>query len=140
FELLCGRPPFVGDSPVAVAYQHVREAAPRPSDFAPDVPAALDQVVLRALAKDRTARYSNAGEFLADLNAVLAGTPVGPATGQIPLEAIAGAGTTAVLTAAGPAGAPTGTKVMPLPPPFPGSTGPGGPGAPTVSADEAVVE
>ena len=39
FELLTGRPPFMGDSPVSVAYQHVREHAPRPSQFASDVPA-----------------------------------------------------------------------------------------------------
>ena len=74
FELLCGRPPFVGESPVAVAYQHVREEPPRPSEFAPDVPAELDQVVMRALAKDPAQRYQTAQEFLADLNAVLAGT------------------------------------------------------------------
>src|SRR5690606_6357534 len=80
FELLTGRPPFIGDSPVSVAYQHVREQPPRPSQYASDVPQALDQIVLRALAKDRTERYSNAGEFLADLRAFTAGDPVDPST------------------------------------------------------------
>lgn len=69
FELLTGRPPFVGDSPVAVAYQHVREEPPTPSSIAPDVPRALDRVVLKALAKDRTVRYQSAEEFRADLMA-----------------------------------------------------------------------
>src|SRR5438046_4007394 len=53
FELLTGRPPFLGDSPVAIAYQHVGEAPPRPSAYNPDVSPALDAVVLHALAKDR---------------------------------------------------------------------------------------
>src|SRR6187431_139870 len=89
FELLTGRPPFVGDSPVSVAYQHVREAAPRPSQYASDVPQELDQIVLRALAKDRNERYSSAGEFLADLRAFSSGDPVDPSTGAIGVGAAA---------------------------------------------------
>jgi serine/threonine-protein kinase len=69
FELLTGRPPFVGDSAVAVAYQHVREQADPPSNFAPDVPAVMDQIVMKALTKNRDQRYSTASEFLADLQA-----------------------------------------------------------------------
>jgi serine/threonine-protein kinase len=69
FELLTGRPPFVGDSAVSVAYQHVREQAVPPSTFAPDVPPPLDQIVMKALAKNRDQRYSTASEFLADLQA-----------------------------------------------------------------------
>jgi serine/threonine-protein kinase len=89
FELLTGRPPFIGDSPVSVAYQHVREAPPRPSQYASDVPAELDQIVLRALAKDRNERYSSAGEFLADLRAFSSGDPVDPSTGSIAVGAAA---------------------------------------------------
>ena len=92
FELLTGRPPFIGDSPVSVAYQHVREPAPSPSQYASDVPPALDQIVLRALAKDRNERYSSASEFLADLNAFTSGDPVDPATGGIAVGALAAAG------------------------------------------------
>ncbi|MCJ7826664.1 MAG: PASTA domain-containing protein, partial [Demequinaceae bacterium] len=100
FELLCGRPPFIGDSPVSVAYQHVREAPPKPSEFAPDVPSALDLIVLRALAKDRSQRYSSAHEFLGDLNAFMAGRPLSPTTGQYPVgSASTGAGASAVLAA-----------------------------------------
>ncbi|SFK48321.1 Stk1 family PASTA domain-containing Ser/Thr kinase [Cellulomonas sp. KH9] len=82
FELLTGRPPFVGDSPVAVAYQHVREIPPVPSSIASDVPEALDRITLKALAKERDARYSSAAEFRADLEAVLRGGHVNaPAVG-----------------------------------------------------------
>jgi beta-lactam-binding protein with PASTA domain len=112
FELLCGRPPVLGDSPVSVAYQHVREPAPTPSSFAPDVPPALDQVVMRALAKDREARYASAQEFLADLSAVAQGRPLDIATGQYPVgSASHGSGATAVLAAA--TGATGITQVMP---------------------------
>jgi beta-lactam-binding protein with PASTA domain len=92
FELLTGRPPFIGDSPVSVAYQHVREAAPKPSQYASDVPQQLDQIVLRALAKDRNERYSSAAEFLADLRAFTSGDPVDPATGGIGIAGVAAAG------------------------------------------------
>ncbi len=116
FELLCGRPPFLGDSPVSVAYQHVREPAPVPSAFAPDVPPELDQIVQRALAKDRAARYSTAQDFLADLNAVMQGRPVDATTGQYPVgSASAGSGANAVLAASAGGGAGTGTTaVMPM--------------------------
>lgn len=67
FELLTGRPPFTGDSPVSVAYQHVREAPVSPSSIASDVPETLDRVTLKALAKERTARYGSAAEFRSDL-------------------------------------------------------------------------
>jgi len=73
FELLTGRAPFVGDSPVSVAYQHVREAAPAPSSLASDVPEVLDRITLKALAKDREARYRSAAEFRADLEAAVRG-------------------------------------------------------------------
>lgn len=76
FELLTGRPPFVGDSPVSVAYQHVREAVVPPSSVASDIPEPLDQVTLKALAKDRETRYQSAVEFRADLDAFLAGRPI----------------------------------------------------------------
>lgn len=102
FELLTGRPPFIGDSPVSVAYQHVREPAPKPSDFASDVPPELDTVVLHALAKNRDERYGSAQEFLTDLRGVMAG---GMPIGGIALgSAAAGAGVAGVAAAAAVAG------------------------------------
>ncbi|MFG3706741.1 Stk1 family PASTA domain-containing Ser/Thr kinase [Micromonospora sp. NPDC047670] len=76
FELLCGHPPFVGDSPVSVAYQHVREAPPTPSDINPDVNPAVDAIVLKALSKNPLNRYQSAGEMRADLLRAAAGRPV----------------------------------------------------------------
>ena len=108
FELLTGRPPFVGDSPVSVAYQHVREEAPRPSQFAADVPAELDAVVSRALQKDRDARYSSAQEFSADLQRAM-GEGTAPATGATAVGSAAwGVGAAGVAAAGVAAGARNG--------------------------------
>ncbi|GAA0508139.1 serine/threonine protein kinase [Saccharopolyspora subtropica] len=73
FELLTGEPPFTGDSPVAVAYQHVREEPRKPSDVNATVPASLDAVVLKALSKNPANRYQSAAEMRADLVRVLSG-------------------------------------------------------------------
>lgn len=73
YELLTGRPPFRGDTPVAVAYQHVSEAPLPPSEFNEAVPRALDAVVLRALAKDPFQRPQDAAGFREDLDATVEG-------------------------------------------------------------------
>jgi serine/threonine-protein kinase len=67
YEILTGQPPFVGDSPVAVAYQHVREAPVPPSQKHENVTPELDAVVLKALAKNPDNRYQTAAEMRADL-------------------------------------------------------------------------
>jgi len=67
YEVLTGQPPFVGDSPVAVAYQHVREDPIPPSQKHEDVAPELDAVVLKALAKNPDNRYQTAAEMRADL-------------------------------------------------------------------------
>ncbi|MFG2106180.1 Stk1 family PASTA domain-containing Ser/Thr kinase [Micromonospora chersina] len=85
FELLCGHPPFVGDSPVSVAYQHVREQPPTPSTINPDVNPAVDAIVLKALSKNPLNRYQSAGEMRADLLRAAAGRPV-LATPVMPAE------------------------------------------------------
>lgn len=76
FELLCGHPPFVGDSPVSVAYQHVREDPRPPSQVNPEVGPDVDAVVLKALAKNPANRYQSAAEMRADLLRAAAGRPV----------------------------------------------------------------
>ncbi|MEU5841111.1 Stk1 family PASTA domain-containing Ser/Thr kinase [Rhodococcus sp. NPDC047139] len=73
FEILTGEPPFKGDSPVAVAYQHVREDPPLPSSVNPAVPAELDSVILKAMAKNPANRYQSAAEMRSDLIRVLSG-------------------------------------------------------------------
>ena len=77
FELLTGRPPFKGDSAVAVAYQHVEQIPPTPSSILSDIPDSLDRVVLKALAKNRDDRYRSAAEMLSDLQRVARGMDVG---------------------------------------------------------------
>jgi serine/threonine-protein kinase len=63
YEMLAGRPPFSGESPVAVAYQHVSSLAVQPSLDNPDVPNELDAIVMRALEKDPDARYQTADDL-----------------------------------------------------------------------------
>ncbi|SOD70828.1 serine/threonine-protein kinase [Jatrophihabitans sp. GAS493] len=76
YELITGHPPFTGDSPVAVAYQHVRETAPSPSSVDPTIPRALDSIVMKALAKNPLNRYQSAAEMRSDLQRALADLPV----------------------------------------------------------------
>jgi eukaryotic-like serine/threonine-protein kinase len=87
YELLTGRPPFTGDSPVAVAYKQVNETPAVPSSLNPDVPPRLDAVVMKALSKNPSNRYQTAEEFSADLARVVAGqevdaTPLMPPAGD----------------------------------------------------------
>ncbi|WP_206491333.1 Stk1 family PASTA domain-containing Ser/Thr kinase [Rhodococcus sp. KRD162] len=73
FEILTGEPPFTGDSPVAVAYQHVREDPQLPSLVNDTVPRELDSIILKAMAKNPANRYQSAAEMRTDLVRVLGG-------------------------------------------------------------------
>ncbi len=79
YELLTGRPPFTGDSPVAIAYQHVRENPVPPSQVDPDVPPWADAIVLKAMAKSPADRYQTAADMRADLQRAASGLPVAAA-------------------------------------------------------------
>jgi serine/threonine-protein kinase len=127
FELLTGRPPFRGESPVSIAYQHVSEPPLPPSRLVEGISEDLDAVVLHSLAKAREARYQSAGEFRSDLQAVRLGRPISDAArGSAALAgaaagAVVGAAATQVVPAlggdqtqayaAGPAG--PGTETIP---------------------------
>jgi eukaryotic-like serine/threonine-protein kinase len=76
YELLTGKPPFTGDSPVAIAYQHVREEPVPPSQVDPQIPQWADAIVLKAMAKEADHRYQNATEFRQEIQRVLQGQPV----------------------------------------------------------------
>jgi serine/threonine-protein kinase len=106
FELLTGRPPFVGDSPVSVAYQHVREQAPRPSSFDADLPPEIDAIVMKSLAKRVEDRYQSAAAMRDDIDRYLAGRPV-----QAPLAPADTA--TTFIPAAAPAFETASTQVVP---------------------------
>jgi eukaryotic-like serine/threonine-protein kinase len=88
YELLTGRPPFVGDSPVSVAYQHVREQAPPPSSLDPELPPEIDAIVMKSLTKSVEDRYQSAAEMRADIERFLAGRPV--VAPVVPVGAVAG--------------------------------------------------
>lgn len=76
YELLVGRPPFVGDSQLAVAYQHVGETPKPPSFYNPNVPPEVDRLLLHALLKDRDERYQDAYMFREDVLAARDGRPM----------------------------------------------------------------
>ncbi len=79
YELLTGRPPFTGDSPVSIAYQHVREAPIPPSRVDPDLPDWADPIVLRAMEKDPADRYQSAADMRSDIQRALSGFPIAAA-------------------------------------------------------------
>ena len=101
YELLTGRPPFVGDSPVAVAYQHVREPAVPPSDHDTDLPPEVDAIVMKALTKSLEDRYQSAAAMRSDIERYLAGRPV-QAPVPVPVPAPAYPEATAVTAVAPP--------------------------------------
>jgi beta-lactam-binding protein with PASTA domain len=87
YEMLTGRPPFTGDSPMAIAYKQVNATPPAPSSANPDVPPELDAVVMRALSKNPANRYQSGKEFADDLERARTGgqvlaTPLLPAGGE----------------------------------------------------------
>ena len=126
YELLAGRPPFIGESPVSVAYQHVREEARPPSQFNSDVSGNVDHIVAKALAKRTDDRYQSAADMRNEIDRVLAGGAVAPpsapdaasATAVAAVDALSGLSGSAnatQVTQAVPAGAPAGTGTLPPP-------------------------
>ncbi len=98
YELLTGRPPFTGESPVSIAYQHVSEQPVPPSQLDPSVTPQIDAIVLRSLAKNPVDRYQTAAEMRTDVERAIAGLPV---TAPVPVIGQE----TAVMSAVGVAGA-----------------------------------
>jgi serine/threonine-protein kinase len=76
YELLVGRPPFIGDTPVSIAFQHVSAPLPAPSDINPDIDPNLETIVKVALHKNPDDRYQDAGAMLADLRRAVRGEQV----------------------------------------------------------------
>lgn len=106
YEMLTGRPPFVGDSPMAVAFQHVSSEALAPSHLNPDVPTDLDVVVSKALRKDPGGRYQSAGEMRQDLISNLAGNPVAADPAPLAVSAVGAESTRVMQTMPPPTGTP----------------------------------
>jgi len=128
YELFTGRTPFVGDSPVSIAYQHVGKQPQPPSMYQPGLSSDFDTVVLHALAKDREARYQDAAQFRSDLGEARSGRPISAAArgsaavaaasatglGGDPTVAIAATDSTQVVGApGGPPGGQHNTATLP---------------------------
>jgi beta-lactam-binding protein with PASTA domain/predicted Ser/Thr protein kinase len=104
YELLTGRPPFVGDSPFSVAYQHVRENPEPPSAYNPELTPELDAILMKSLAKRVEDRYQSAAEMQADIQRYLDGRPIDAPTRVAPAPLAAPAGEpTSIFTAPQPA-------------------------------------
>ncbi|MEU1819506.1 Stk1 family PASTA domain-containing Ser/Thr kinase [Streptomyces roseifaciens] len=112
YELLAVRPPFIGDSPVAVAYQHVREEPNPPSVHDPEITPEMDAIVLKALAKDPDYRYQSADEMRADIEAALEGQPVA-ATATMGAVGYGADAPTAMLRPQAPPQGPGQTSMLP---------------------------
>src|SRR5438552_1645731 len=112
YEMVTGSPPFIGDSPVAVAMRHVREKPIPPSARANGLPADLERVILHALAKDANQRYQSAADLRDDLvrftrgRPVLASVAAAPGFAAVPAAAMASAGTRVPATATARPAAP----------------------------------
>ena len=106
YEMLTGTVPFKGDSAVTVALKHVNEMAPEPAQLVPGMPYALNQIVLKAIAKDPGQRYQTAEQFARDLRSAQVGGPVAAAafdpgaeaTRLMDAGAVGAAGATSVMT------------------------------------------
>src|SRR5919206_4827845 len=92
YELVTGTVPFTGDTPVEIAMKHLSTVPEPPSARRAELPEALDQIVLRALAKDPDERYQTAEEMDAELARVAEGYPVSPETAEAATQVLAGAG------------------------------------------------
>ena len=67
YEMMTGRPPYDGESPVAVAIQHINGGARMPSTLNPNIPGGMEQIIMKGMALDTKNRYSSAGEMLKDM-------------------------------------------------------------------------
>jgi len=98
YEMLTGKVPFSGDTPVEIAMKHLSQVPKPPSELRADVPHDLDAVVMRAIAKDPEQRYSSAEEMEADLARVARGVAVSRETEDAMTQVLAGAGTASAAT------------------------------------------
>src|SRR5205085_8291652 len=76
YEMLTAHPPFAGETPVAIAYKHVKETPVPPSQLNADVPQAVDAIVMKCLAKNPANRYETADELVEDIERFRSGRPV----------------------------------------------------------------
>ncbi|WP_328607701.1 Stk1 family PASTA domain-containing Ser/Thr kinase [Amycolatopsis sp. NBC_00345] len=135
YEMLTAQAPYTGDTALSVAYRHVNDDVPRPSDLRPGLPPALDELILRATRRDPELRPADAGVFLTELQAVraelglgLVGVPIPPppdgdgvsdAERTLPRIPVTDQNqqTQQIMPVAGPRGTRALTRAVPVPPP-----------------------
>ena len=100
YEMMSGRPPFDGDSPVAVAIQHINGGAPMPSTLNPNIPGGLEQIIMKAMALDTADRYASAAQMLVDMDDFRKDPTMLFDYNLPPTDAVLGIGKTAAATAA----------------------------------------
>ncbi|MFL5955584.1 MAG: Stk1 family PASTA domain-containing Ser/Thr kinase [Gaiellaceae bacterium] len=115
YEMLTGKVPFTGDTPVEIAMKHLSQVPEPPSELRPELPHDLDAVVMRALAKEPDLRYGSAEEMDADLARVARGVAVSRETDDAMTQVLAGAG---VGTAATMVTRPLAVAPPPAPPAY----------------------
>ncbi|PXY19621.1 Stk1 family PASTA domain-containing Ser/Thr kinase [Prauserella muralis] len=123
YEMLTGHVPYTADTAISVAYRHVNDDVPRPSEARADLPPALDDLVLRATRRDPDARPADAGAFLAELAEVRSQlgiprapvpVPAGPADAATEItDAEKTVPAMRAVTSQVPAGGPRGTQALP---------------------------
>ena len=116
-ELLTGKTPFDGETPVEIAMKHLSTPPKPPSKLRPDIPPELDKVVLRALAKSPDDRYQSADEMEADLERVARGAPVSAATASTQVLRVPPPAAAADSTAATMIAPPSSARAGYVPPP-----------------------
>jgi serine/threonine protein kinase len=121
YEMLSGRPPFVADSAMTLMMMHLNDPVPDPRSLRADVPQALVDVLVKAMAKDRNDRYASAAEFASALKRVLAGLETG--TAYAPVAAVAAASTLSAPVPAPIPSQPTQYDTPGLTPPPPSRSG-----------------
>jgi eukaryotic-like serine/threonine-protein kinase len=117
FEMVAGRPPFLGETPVSIASKHVRDRPPLLSDLNPTVPPALEAIIAKSMAKSADLRYQTAADMRADLVRYAEGRPVAAADPSVTALLAEDAAATAAMEAVHP------TQTVPVG----DGRGPGGP-------------
>jgi len=95
YQLVTGHLPFDADTPLGIILKHINDLLPPPTAFNPDLPPAIEAVIMRALAKSPDDRYQTAGEFAADLERAMAGEPIEPIPPELTMASATLEGATA---------------------------------------------
>ena len=115
YEMVTGKPPFAGDSPVSIAYKHVKEEPAAPTSNNPAVPAGFEAIIMKALAKEPEGRYQTAADLRNDLLRFERGQPVAALAEPTLVAATVGGPAVATALAADPTVAQGATRAAPIP-------------------------